>query len=142
MIEVVAIKIEHMTELLKREAVAYVRPLFTPEVLKNIERNPHTAAILMDGKVVFAGGVSQYWPQRGEAWAFFDDSCRKNFIPIVRAARKWLDACPVSRIEAAVDIDATQAHRWVKLLGFELEAPRLRKYRPDGKDCALYARVK
>ena len=40
-----------------------------------------------------------------------------------------------------VDCEFEQGHRWAKMLGFTMEAERMRAYRPDGGDVALYARV-
>jgi hypothetical protein len=31
-------------------------------------------------------------------------------------------------------------HRWAKMLGFEIEAPLMRGYNPDGTDSVGYAR--
>lgn len=142
MLKIIDFKSEHLQELLKEEAVAYLRPYFSEDVTKAMEDAFYINSIEMNGKIVFSGGVSIYWHGRGEAWAFFDSTCRKNFVPVFRTVRKWLDACPVARIEAAVDVDSEVAHRWVKLLGFKMEAPLLKSFRPDGGDCSLYARVK
>jgi RimJ/RimL family protein N-acetyltransferase len=54
---------------------------------------------------------------------------------------EFLDNAPYRRIEATVDVGFKQGHRWIKMLGFELEG-YMRAYRPDGADMLLYARVK
>lgn len=138
----VPFKAEHLKELLKEDAVAYLRPYFNEELMINMESNQYIHSIELGGKVVFCGGVSMYWPGRGEAWAFFDSTCRKNFVPVFRIVREWIHNCPVRRLEAAVDVGSVEAHRWVQLLGFVLEAPFLKSFRPDGGDVSLYARVK
>jgi hypothetical protein len=135
-------KSEHLQALLAEDAVAYLRPYFPENVTKAMENSVHIKSIELNGKVVFSGGVSVYWPGRGEAWAFFDSTCRKNFVPVFRIVHEWLDACPVRRIEAAVDVGNVTAHRWVNLLGFKMEAPHMKAFRPDGGDCSLYSRVK
>jgi len=55
--------------------------------------------------------------------------------------KRFLDGCYLHRIEMTVDCDFPQGHRWAKMLGFTMEAERMRGYRPDGGDCALYARL-
>jgi RimJ/RimL family protein N-acetyltransferase len=45
------------------------------------------------------------------------------------------------RYESTVDVGFKQGHRFMKMLGFEVEG-YLKAYRPDGADMVLYARVK
>jgi len=40
-----------------------------------------------------------------------------------------------------VDVGFKEGHRWIKMLGFELEG-YMKAYRPDGADMLLYARIK
>jgi len=53
-----------------------------------------------------------------------------------------LDNCPLRRVEAYVDFEFEPGHRWARMLGFKLEAPRMKCHRPDGGDSALYARIR
>jgi len=75
------------------------------------------------------------------AWAFIGDIGPSTFLQVHRAVKQFLDECYVDRIEMTVDCDFPQGHRWARLLGFEMEAERMRRYTPDGRDCALYARL-
>jgi hypothetical protein len=138
----VEFKSEHLQKLLEEDAVSYLRPYFSENVTKTMEQAAHITSIEMNGKVVLCGGVSMYWPGRGEAWVFFDSSCKTNFVPVFRLVKKWLDEVPVRRIEAAVDVGSMFAHRHVQLLGFKMEAPFMKSFRPDGGDCSLYSKVK
>lgn len=95
-------------------------------------------------EVICAGGVVEWWPDRGYAWSLmsprlWDD--RRAWFAVHRAAVRMLSVVPYRRVEAAVAVNFTRARRWVERLGFELEAPCMRAYSPDGTDCALYARV-
>lgn len=106
-----------------------------------LDKAPHYYTIFVDDEVHVCGGVTLYWNGRGEAWAVLNPNRKHNHLLAVnKLVREFLDACPVQRIEASVDVEFTPGHRWVKFLGFELEAKRLRKFLPDGKDAALYAR--
>jgi len=140
--EFVEFKSEHVRNLLNEPEVEHLRPYYSEATFRNLERLPFTMSIAQDGVVVASGGVSPYYSGRGIAWVFFHHSCRRNFRPVFRLVKQWLDDVPVRRIEAAVRIVDSQAHRWVRLLGFELEAPVARCFEVNGDDCALYARVK
>lgn len=109
-----------------------------------IEKMGNTFTIEQDGRVIAYGGVQSYWHNRGEAWINIAMNQHVNFLGIHRIAKDFLEEKlrEINRIEAAVVIGFESGHRWVKLLGFEMEAPRLRKYLPNGSDCALYARVR
>ena len=74
------------------------------------------------------------------------EKLRKNAMDkglrLAEVAQRMLDAYPAQRIEAHIDVDFLNGHRWVEALGFVIEAPRMRKFTPDGRDVALYARVR
>jgi hypothetical protein len=138
----VPFKSEHLQELLKEDFVAALRPYFTEEVTKLMENAPNIFSLEMDGKVVCCGGAAMYWPGRAEIWMFYSSECKKNFLPVFRATKRWMESLPFQRLEAAIDVDNEFGRRQVELAGFQLEAPVLRKYQPDGKSVSLYARVK
>jgi hypothetical protein len=136
-------KAEHIKMLIDQPHYEYMKPYISEETMAALERQPYVSSIEAEGKIVVAGGVSMYWHGRGEAWAFYDANLPKHLYPRVhKIMRMWFDLCPVRRIEAAIDIGDEIGMRRTEMLGFTLEAPLLRKFRPDGKDCALYARVK
>lgn len=95
-----------------------------------------------DGVVMLCGGLLEYWNGRAETWASFNKrEVRKDFLAVHHQVEKFLDESGFRRIEAAVVLGFENGHRWVKALGFRLEAPVVRKYLPNGKDCSLYARI-
>jgi hypothetical protein len=94
-----------------------------------------------DGRVMMCGGLVPYWNGRAGAWATFNKDCRREFIGIHRVVERFFKIAPFRRIEAPVDVDFEPGHRWVKALGFTLEAPLMKKFLPNGVDCSLYARV-
>lgn len=91
-------------------------------------------------KPVICAGVLPMWEGREIAWAFIADGCSSNFVSIHRAVDRFFRWRRTARIETTVACDFEQGHRWVKLLGFECEAPRMRAWGRDGRDYALYAR--
>lgn len=143
MVKVLKLKAEHLLELAAQEGNGGMRSFMTPAYAAELEKAEHAySAVSESGRVVACAGIAKYWPGRAEGWAFFDRRCKRDFLSIHRAVRKFLDGYPVRRIEAAVESGFEAGHRWALALGFELEAPRMRAYTPEGRDCALYARVR
>lgn len=144
MIEVADFRKEFMQALMNEPHNVYLKPLIGEPQLKALEHAKLSYAILdADTKqVLFCGGVSEYWKGRGECWAVFHAAVKKDFVLIHRAVKRYFDMVQVKRIEAAVKTDFIEGHRWIKSLGFSLEAACLKSYLPDGSDVALYSRVK
>jgi len=94
------------------------------------------------GAIVACAGILPQWQNRAFGWSFIAADAGRHFTYIHRAVSAFLDRVPVRRIETTVDCEFAAGHRWARLLGFSLEAERMRGYRVDGGDCALYARVK
>jgi hypothetical protein len=109
-----------------------------------LEKSPHSYTLMTeeDERVVGCAGVVEYWSGRGEAWAILDTDSRHEFLAMHNTVKRFLDVCPVNRIEAAVDLHFDNGHRWVMALGFRLDAARLRAFFPNGRDASLYSRVR
>lgn len=144
MIEVLKFKAEHLGYLKEQEATAYLKKYTTPEQDKMLENGMAYTCVSAEEprRVLMCAGVIEYWKNRGEAWAVFDVNCKKEFVYIHNVVRRYLDICPVRRVEAAVDVGFLPGHRWIRSLGFKLEAPVLKAYRQEGSDVSLYARVR
>lgn len=99
-------------------------------------------SIFSDKRLLFTGGFVPQWAGRAEAWAMFAPGNTLSFYTLHKIVRRHLEACPFRRVEATVDLEFENGHRWIRALGFELEAPRLKAYFPDGSDASLYAFLK
>ena len=144
MIETVKLKADHLMQLLEQDITEIMlKPHITRESAENLEKQDYTFTCIskLTGKIVFCGGVTEYWKNRGEAWAILNKGCTKEFIGVHNATRRLFEVCPIRRIEAAVEVDFMEGHRWVRALGFKMEAERLRAYTIDGRDVSLYARI-
>lgn len=143
MTEVVAYKKEHMQELLKDENNKFLVGTVT-EAIMVANESAHAFTVLekSTGKVLACGGVAEYWPGRGECWATFSGDWKRYKKSIHRVAKTVMDLYPGRRIEASIMIGFEDGHRWIKALGFKLDAPLLKAYLPDGGDVSLYSRVK
>lgn len=114
------------------EALAYVQEHGLAITLRNA-----------GGRRVAYLGMRPLGARRVEAWAIIDRyRTLREFTEIHRIAQEYLDTWNADRVEAFVECGFVAGHAWLKKLGFTLEASRMRKYLPDGKDCALYARVR
>ncbi len=144
MIDVVKFEADHLMKLLEQETTEYIKPHVTRANAEKLALETYALTCISqeDGRVLLCGGVAEYWPGRGEAWAIVAKHCKKEFVALHNATRRLFEVCPIRRIEAAVDVKLEQGHRWVKLLGFKLEAPLLKAYDINGNDVSLYARVR
>jgi hypothetical protein len=117
------------------------RPRVTAEHAKSLAALPHNYTVLSDGHPIACGGVVEHWPGRWEAWAVLDGVSRKDFLAVHCAAKRILNELTVRRIEAVVRVGYTVGIRWVRALGFQQEAARMKHYGVDGEDYSMYARV-
>lgn len=142
MLEVVKFNVEHCIQLRKQKEQFIELDGVTLEHYKQIEKLNYSWTILVDNIPMACVGVVNFHSHKGEAWAIIDCYSGKHFVSIVRSMKRILDIIKLDRIEATVQKNFKQAHRLVKLLGFELEAETMRKYGVNGLDYSLYARVK
>jgi hypothetical protein len=119
----------------------HLRQISDDEINRMADSLDCFSVIAKDGRVLLIGGFTAYWTGRYEAWATLNKNCRREFVGINRVVKAHLKKCRYRRVEASVEVDFEMGHRWVKALGFKLEAKRLRAFSPNGADCSLYARV-
>ena len=110
--------------------------------LEMIEKKTQAFTAIADDEILACAGVIEYYPGRGEGWSYLSANIKHHMVPVVRAIKTYIQDSNVRRIEITVDADFEQGHRMAKLLGLELEAPRMRAYDLAGRDRALYARIK
>ena len=139
---VVPFRAEHMLALSDREDRPFVGVDLTVQQVVELENLKLGYTGLVDGKVMACAGLHVYWPGRAEAWAYVSKEAGPHMVAITRAVKAFLKLHDDKRIEAVVDLEFADGLRWIQLLGFELEAPKMRRYAPGGRDCALYALVK
>lgn len=138
---------------------------FRPEHLKALQLQPSQAAfsleivkpgyaeMLQEGgpaftakdgdNVIACAGVAEVWTGRAMAWALISEQAGRHFLGIHRAVDGFLKQAQYRRIEATVDDGFDQAHRWMRMLGFQCETPDgMPGFLPDGGRSFLYAKVK
>lgn len=141
MIRVEPFRAQHFDNLCLQGAQAYMGDWLTPENGAALERSQAFSALVGD-TVIGCAGVVPVWAGRAVAWSLLAWNVGPHFVHVHRAVARFLDQCEFRRVEISVDCEFAEGHRWARLLGFEMEAERMRGYRPDGGDCALYARVR
>lgn len=143
MITVIEFKADHLKALNIQKRQAYFREYLTDENLKSLESAPGDAYSVMDGdEVIAVAGVMSYGDGRGLAWSYISDVIGSRMLAMTKAVKRFLSLADYRRIEMIVDCDFEQAHRWARVLGFRMEAERMKAYGMDGRDCSLYAMVK
>lgn len=144
MVQVVPLKAAHVKYLAESGALTYLTDYVRDENLALLEKEKFAfTALDEEGLPVACGGVIFSWPGRAEAWAFFDPfRSQRHFLAIHRLVVRFLETTDITRIEATVDVNFAEGHRWIQLLGFQMEAQLLRRYTVDGRNVSLYSRIK
>jgi hypothetical protein len=140
MIEVTDFKPEHIAMIELHEAAEFL--LSNPKAALQLGDSKYSFTLMLEGKPVACAGVVEFWHGRGEAWAVMSKACKPYFFQIHNVVKRFLEVCPMRRIEASVSVEFGAGHRWVKALGFKCEAPVRKAFFQDGSDSALYALVR
>lgn len=108
-----------------------------------LENSVDARTIMAGDKVLSCGGVIELWPGRGEVWTMLDRDCGRWMKSIHSITTAFLDEHNnrYPRLETGCEIEWPQAHRWLKMLGFEHERTA-RKYMPSGRDLDIYVRIR
>ena len=138
---VVPFEREHLHRMVIQQKQQGLEHLVTPDVCGVLEGGQSYTALDGD-EVVACAGVIEITQGRAVAWAYISQDVGRRMRFVTRAVKNFLDLTQFRRIEMDVDCEFPQAHRWAKMLGFEMECERRRSFTPDGRDCALYAMVR
>ena len=99
-------------------------------------------ALIDNGKVYAVTGLAPVWEGVAEAWFLPTREMQGKRIQTVRLVKRELDAAitrlKLTRVQAVVRSDFTNAHKLAKFLGFTSEG-LMHKYGPDGLDYERYA---
>lgn len=139
---VVPYEASHILGIQAQRGQAGAKAFITEEYAKALEGEFAFTAISDDGEVLAVGGIKEIWTDRAMAWSFIDRRAGKHFTAIHKAVKTLLEIVPYRRIEAEVACEFAPGKRWLKMLGFTMEAERMRAALPDGTDSALFAKVK
>lgn len=138
---VVPYKKEHMAAL-KLQSAQLCNLDWMPEHQAELLESFQSFSALDGEEILACAGCLEIWPGRFQIWAFMAENIGRRFISVHRYVTRYLELLEYRRLEAEVATDFEQGHRWVKLLGLDVESPRMRKYFPDGSDATLYVRTR
>lgn len=117
--------------------------LSSDEYVAALAASEYAYAFFSGDRLVCCAGCIEMWPGRAMLWALMSKDAGPSMTGLFRAGRGFIAGAKWRRIEALVDDGFSAGHRFVRMLGFELETPRpMQAYRQDGRGCFLYARVK
>lgn len=142
MIKILPFKAEHISQIKQQNHDLIELQDFGLAHYRKFEGLKWQWSIEIDGEIKACCGCVEYWKDRGEVWAMIDRRSGPKFLPMVRALKDLFNQIDCQRIEVTVISNFIQAHRLVKILGFTLEAPLMKKYGITGWDYSLYSRVK
>jgi hypothetical protein len=134
-------KVEHLAELRVQPAQAADLAAVTQDMLRPFEATDAWTARCA-GEVVLIGGLLEVWAGRAVLWAYVGAGAAPHLVRITKGVRRFIEAAAHKRIETYVDVGFAAGHRWAELLGFKLEAPHMPAFFPDGRNAALYGRVR
>lgn len=141
MVDVVHFKPNHAKVIQNLASTSHLRPWASDFHLAALAAQQHSYTVL-DGNIPLAcGGLIQHWQGRYEAWALMDLVDKKKFILVHRKVKDFFDSHPLPRVEAVVEKGFDAGHRWVKMLGFNLEIDTMINYGIGGTPFSLYSRV-
>lgn len=138
---IVPYEAEHLMKLKLQPEQRFCLGHITAAHAKALE-GKYSFTALVDGEPIAVGGITELWENRALCWTFIDGRAGEYFVQLHKIVRDLLDMVPYRRLEAETSCDFKQGHRWLRMLGFQLEAERMRAFRVDGGDSSLYARVK
>lgn len=120
-------------------AQVHEAPVTGDEILA---RCVHSWSVLRGTEVLVCAAIVECAPHRAKVWSVVSEAAGPHLYQISRIALQEMKKLPYTRLEATVDCEFEAGHRWMKVLGFELEAERMRLFSDDKRDHALYARIK
>lgn len=131
----------HLRALVLQDAQGWMKPMLSADYGEWLKKSGPCFTLANDGDVFACCGLVNMWENRAQAWALLSDDAGKYFVRIFRAMSAFLDLQDTRRIEATVDENFQQGHRLMSMLGFQHEGV-MRAYLPDGRNCAMYGRVR
>lgn len=142
MIYVVPFVAAHFRQMAVQNEQQWLTQMATDADMRGLE-GQYASTLMKDGKPLVCAGALEYWPGRALVWAFLSNTVDRRVFPRLHSeAKRFLDGLPIRRLEASVVVGFENGHRWVRALGFEVEAPLQRHFQADGQDCVGYVKIR
>lgn len=142
MVEVIPFKPEHFWEISPQLNQAHIPANVSDSKLEWLAKQS-SFSLVAGEEVLGCFGWVELYKHRAFIWSFISERLEKQkFVVAHKLAKRLVQSLTYSRIEMEVDYHFQQGHRWARMLGFSLEAERLRKAGEYGQDVSLYALIK
>lgn len=142
MVRTVPFRADHLATLKPQAAQRAEFEAITPESARAHEMAGSGYTILVDDHAVACAVLAELGDGRGAIWALIGADAGPYMRRAWGVATRMMLESGLRRIETIVATDFEAGHRWVKMLGFELETPNgMRSFGPNGETCSLYARI-
>jgi len=142
MIEYVKLRQEHIALVAAQEGDKQTQLAYLDPALRTALENEFSFTAFCGNKCLGAAGIIRVTNRRAMAWAMLSREAGPHMMALTRKVKRALELHPCPRVEMTVLCDFEPGHRWARLLGMDLEAPRMRGSSASGLDEALYARVR
>lgn len=133
---------EHIRYIAPQDGQSEIQLAYMQPDMKHVFENEFTLSAWKGSTCVGAAGLIQIMPHYAVAWAFIAKGAGPHMLEAVRAMRNVMDKSTFERIEMRVDTKFYKGHKLARLLGFHVEAPKMRKTGAFKEDETLYARVR
>ncbi len=130
----------HLETLVLQPAQAAWQGELCPDSLQALEAAGEAWSLYVGERIIGCGGVQEQGGGRGLAWALLAQDAGPAMLAATRVVRRYLQASPYRRIEAATACSFAPAARWAAMLGFSSEG-RMRAYCQDGGDAERWAYI-
>lgn len=135
----VPFKAWHLGWILDRGDSLGGAPTVSADALAHIEQLKSRTLVAPDGSPILCGGVIPAWAGRCSLWSVLSVDSGPHMMAVTRHTRAFINEVQ-GRIETSVRCDFMAGHRWVRMLGFYVETPVMKRYGPEGEDHSLYVR--
>jgi RimJ/RimL family protein N-acetyltransferase len=139
--DVVPFEASHIKSIMLQPQQQQFFQYFNPDYAEALKESGPAFTGICDGRILGCAGVVKQWENRAIAWALLSGDLGNEFVRIHRAVKRFLDMTEFNRIEAHVEANFEQGHRWIQMLGFTQEG-YMKEFNPNGGDACLYARLK
>lgn len=137
-------KPEHMAALLPRLNVDQTldHDLWTPGFCERMRETCEVfAGMTDDGRVMTVAGAMRLWEERYHLFAYMAEDSGPYMTSITRGVLRFLSTLR-GRVETQVSEHFEAGHKWVRMMGFELETPNgMANFFPGERKGFMYAKV-
>jgi len=140
--DIIEFKVEHLDKLLPQLAQKADCAVMTPQYRRALDSIGIAVTVVDGDEIIACGGFLHYFPHRAEMWSILGEHANKHMVTLTRIGRRMLDGCSYRRVEATVASNFMEGHRWLNMLGFEIEREKIPFFGPNQETTDIYVRLR